>query len=693
MAARPRHLFGNDGPMRVIRHLGSVNPAFWLGLLLRLGLIAFVVPELQQSLYLPFLLQPAHWLDGIAVAPSGFPFGVPYTLIFGAAANIGALLFGELGARLGFGLVILCCDLLLFLVLQRVCRRYTNQNLIPYYWLSPVILYVGYWNGSPHVLSALLLTLALLCILDGRYLSTGALFGASVASTLSIGLATPFLGLYFLGRSRLRKLAGPVFCTAIVVVAVLLAANSALSGLRSGNFGSKDVLAPLSFSVLLGGLQVYVLPLAYLSLVYIGWLVRSYNFELLWTFIGVLLTGFSLLMPGTPGLAVWALPFLAIHAANTELSGRAIYWIYSFAFVGLHLLVSNGATLFQSIDLTRPLIGSVPAGPTLASALFTVSIGSGALFLAQMLRRGIFRSWFYLSFQRPLGIGIGGDSGAGKDDLVNAIIGIFGANAVAHVSGDNYHRWDRQRSMWRALTHLNPKANDLEAFARDTAELMDRRWVRARHYDHSTGRMTKPERILPREIVVASGLHALWIPRLTALYDVKIFLQMDENLRRFFKLRRDVRDRGHPPEKVYQSLDHRLPDSQRFIRPQATSADLVFRLEPRKREELEDIFGAKLPELQLVVQTPREDDYSQLVRLLIAICDIQAVERMTTAGVEIWIVGAPTRAEVRAVANRIITDAEAIAVDPTWEEGVRGLMQLFVLDRIERARQLRVRKS
>src|SRR5262249_51825871 len=117
------------------------------------------------------------------------------------------------------------------------------------------------------------------------------------------------------------------------------------------------------------------------------------------------------------------------------------------------------------------------------------------------------------------------------------------------------------------------------------------------------------------------------------------------------------------------------------------------RLEPRKREELRDVFGEKTPGLQLVVQVPREDDYSKLVRLLLAICDVQAVERTSPSGVEILIVGEPTRAEVSAVANRLISDDEVLAVDPAWENGVRGLMQLFVLDRIKRARQLRVRKS
>lgn len=678
----------------MIKRLTSLPLTFWIGLLVRMGLIVFAVPALQLQSYVTFLAHPANWLSGAVVDSSAFPFGIPYRLVFGAAVQLGHLFFGELGAHLAFGLTMLGCDLLLLVLLRRICLRHHNQNLLPFYWLSPVVLYVGYWHGSPHLLSALLLTAALFYILEGRYRLTGALFGLATAATPGIGLAAPFFGFYFLARGRLREVAGPGVLIAVSIPVGLLVGAAIIPGLRSGNFEFAELLAALDLAVPLGGgLQIFVLPMAYLVLVYIGWRVRNYNFELLWNFVGVLFAGFSLLMPTAPGLAVWALPFLALHATNTELTGRAIFWVYSLAFVGLHLLTSSGTILFQSIDLTQPLAATMPHGQALASALLTVSIGSGALFIAQMLRRGVFRSWFYLSSQRPLAIGIGGDSGAGKDDLVNSVIGIFGSRAVAHISGDNYHRWDRQRSMWRALTHLNPKANDLEAFSRDMAELMERRWVRARHYDHSTGRMSKPERIYPREIVVASGLHALWIPRLTSLYDVKIFLKMDEDLRRYFKLRRDVRDRGHAPERVLQSLDHRRPDSIRFIQPQAMFADLIFRLEPRRPEELQNVFGDQMPGLHLVVQVPREDDYSKLVRLLLAICDIQALERASASGVEILIIGEPTRAEVSAVANRLISDNEILAVEPAWESGVRGLMQLFVLDRIERARQLRVRKS
>ena len=65
---------------------------------------------------------------------------------------------------------------------------------------------------------------------------------------------------------------------------------------------------------------------------------------------------------------------------------------------------------------------------------------------------------------KPLAIGIAGDSGAGKDTLVNSLVDLFGAHSVVSLSGDNYHLWDRNKKMWKLITHLNPKANNLNLF-------------------------------------------------------------------------------------------------------------------------------------------------------------------------------------------------------------------------------------
>ena len=61
------------------------------------------------------------------------------------------------------------------------------------------------------------------------------------------------------------------------------------------------------------GARVYLLPLAYLLLVFVAWRIRRMSFELVIALLG---TGFFLVLlltPAAPGWFVWVLPFLVIY--------------------------------------------------------------------------------------------------------------------------------------------------------------------------------------------------------------------------------------------------------------------------------------------------------------------------------------------------------------------------------------------
>ena len=58
-------------------------------------------------------------------------------------------------------------------------------------------------------------------------------------------------------------------------------------------------------------------------------------------------------------------------------------------------------------------------------------------------------------------------------------------------------------------------------------------------------------------MIIASGLHVFYLPILRDTLALKIFLDMDESLRRYFKMERDVKKRGHTKVKVLKSLKER----------------------------------------------------------------------------------------------------------------------------------------
>ena len=97
-------------------------------------------------------------------------------------------------------------------------------------------------------------------------------------------------------------------------------------------------------------------------------------------------------------------------------------------------------------------------------------------------------------------------------------------------------------------------ANDLESFSKDLISLSAGKSIHSRHYNHETGKLTAGDYLNSNDIIIASGLHTLHLPILREAIDLKIFLNIDEILRRRLKIERDVSERGHSEEKVLESI-------------------------------------------------------------------------------------------------------------------------------------------
>ena len=86
--------------------------------------------------------------------------------------------------------------------------------------------------------------------------------------------------------------------------------------------------------------------------------------------------------------------------------------------------------------------------------------------------------------------------------------------------------------MWKILTHLNPLANNLQQLTLDIINLINGKNIFKKKYDHETGRMSLPEKIKSNDIILVSGLHALYLPILRKCYDLSIFIEMEEKMRK-----------------------------------------------------------------------------------------------------------------------------------------------------------------
>jgi len=362
---------------------------------------------------------------------------------------------------------------------------------------------------------------------------------------------------------------------------------------------------------------------------------------------------------------------------------------FSFLFVFINLLViqiefSNG----MSYALGNRLLDIGLNGNNFGSLLRTCMTVIGGILALKMWRESISRNDFYRLSRKPFTIGIAGDSGAGKDYLADSIIGLFGSHSVARLSGDDFHLWDRQKPIWQAITHLNPMANDLEGLCKNLLLLKDGKNILSRQYDHLTGKLSKPFVVASNDLIIVTGLHALYLPMLRDCSNLKIYLDIDEGLRRYFKVDRDKLQRGHSVEYVLDSINKRSLDSNSFIRPQSKYADLIFALSPAHVTMVEDVDKNYPLNLKLVVKTRALLNELSLHRVLVGICGLSVdVFKIESDGIsQISIEGKTSSDEMELAAKMICPSIlEFLDVQPKWQDGMIGVMQLITLIHINQA--------
>ena len=179
----------------------------------------------------------------------------------------------------------------------------------------------------------------------------------------------------------------------------------------------------------------------------------------------------------------------------------------------------------------------------------------------------------------PFLIGIAGGTGSGKTTVANAIAKRVGEERIAILSHDSYYRdfVDLPKDILDRQNFDHPDSLESELLVRHVKALKQGMVVETPIYDFRVHRRaTEPRRVEPRKVILVDGILIYAEPELRKLFDVRIYVDTDADIRLIRRLKRDLAERGRTVESVVTQYESTVrPMHMEFVEPSKRYADLI----------------------------------------------------------------------------------------------------------------------
>ncbi len=180
---------------------------------------------------------------------------------------------------------------------------------------------------------------------------------------------------------------------------------------------------------------------------------------------------------------------------------------------------------------------------------------------------------------RPVIIGVAGGTGSGKTTVAHKILERVGTENISYIPHDAYykdlsHLPPEER---RKVNFDHPDSLESELMIEHLKQLRSGEAVEIPVYDFTRHTRTdETEEVVPAPVVLVEGILIFAEPALRHLFDVKLFVDTDADIRFIRRLRRDVQERGRTFETVIdQYLSTVRPMHMEFVEPSKRYADVI----------------------------------------------------------------------------------------------------------------------
>jgi uridine kinase len=179
----------------------------------------------------------------------------------------------------------------------------------------------------------------------------------------------------------------------------------------------------------------------------------------------------------------------------------------------------------------------------------------------------------------PLVIGIAGGSGSGKTTVAQEILQRVGPARIAFLQHDSYYKdLSGLPPTQRAEVNFDhPNSLETDLLIQHIAALRDGKAVEVPIYNFSThSRTDRTFTVQPRGVILVEGILIFTEAKLREMFNVKIFVDTDSDMRFIRRLQRDLAERGRTTESVIKQYQSTVrPMHLEFVEPSKRYADVI----------------------------------------------------------------------------------------------------------------------
>ena len=176
-------------------------------------------------------------------------------------------------------------------------------------------------------------------------------------------------------------------------------------------------------------------------------------------------------------------------------------------------------------------------------------------------------------------IGIAGGTGSGKTTIADYILDTVGPEKISFLPHDAYYHelTDLSQEERARVNFDHPSSLETELLIQHINQLKSGNSIELPNYDFKTHTRTPDTTTVhPQQILIVEGILLFAEPELRELFDLKIYVDTDADIRFIRRLRRDIEERGRTTDSVInQYLGTVRPMHLEFVEPSKRYASVI----------------------------------------------------------------------------------------------------------------------